>query len=95
MTDSNSEQTDQIKKLVLVLAYAQVKDAKDEEGKQDVGRQARFLKAINKQLSEQEIADLIDSSQPTVHRALTVGKKKGEKSSKNSDDSASNSKERS
>ncbi len=93
MTDSNSELAEQVKKLVLVLAYAQVKDWKDNTGKQDIERQAHFLKVINEKLSEQDIADLIGSSQPTVHRALNPeGKKKGEKS-RGPDDSATSAKE--
>jgi len=93
MTDSNWEMAEQVKKLVLVLAYAQIKDWKDKAGKQDIERQARFLKVINEKLSEQEIADLIGSSQPTVHRALNPqGKKKGEKS-RGPDDSATSAKE--
>ena len=84
---------EQVKKLVLVLAYAQVKDWKDKTGKQDIERQAHFLKVINEKLSEQDIADLIGSSQPTVHRALNPeGKKKGEKS-RGPDDSATSAKE--
>jgi hypothetical protein len=93
MTSSNSELAEQVKKLVLVLAYSQIKDWKDKTGKQDIERQAHFLKVINEKLSEQDIADLIGSSQPTVHRALNPeAKKKGEKS-KGPDDSATSAKE--
>lgn len=81
-----------LQSLVRAFAYSLIKDAKDKEGKQDIGRQARFLRVISPKLSEQDIADLIDSSQPTVHRALSPeGRKKEEKGSKDSNDSASNS----
>ncbi len=70
----------QLRNLVKVFAYAQIK----EEAKTE--RKARFLKSFG--LSEQEIADLLGVSQPAVNQALSKDKKKAK-----ADDTASNPKE--
>jgi len=66
MTDSNSELATEIKRLVKVFAYAQIKDEKTE-------RQARFLKAVG--LTTGETADLLGKSQRVVQLALAKAKK--------------------
>ena len=86
MSDSNADPTRQVRNLVLVLAYAQVKDAKDRDGKPDFDRQARFLKVVDSELTEEEIAVWIDTSRSTLHRALAEGKKTLQ-GSKGADDS--------
>ncbi len=58
----------QLRNLVKVFAYAQIK----EEAKTE--RKARFLKSFG--LSEQEIADLLGITQPAVNMALSKEKKK-------------------
>ena len=58
----------QLRNLVKVFAYAQIKD----EAKTD--RKAKFLKSFG--LSEQEIADLLGITQPAVNMALSKDKKK-------------------
>jgi predicted XRE-type DNA-binding protein len=57
-----------IQDMVKVLAAAQIKPDQGTE------RNARFLRVFG--LSQQEIADLLGVTQPTVNEALSKGKKK-------------------
>ncbi len=68
--------------LTKVFAYAQIRSEPSTE------RKARFLKVFG--LTEQEIADLLGITQPSVNIALSKAKKKGRKSSKGSNDPLSN-----
>jgi orotate phosphoribosyltransferase-like protein len=68
MSKSNSDIAEQLKNLVKVFAYAQIKDEKGTD------RKARFLKTFG--LTEQEIADLLGVTQPAVNIALSKSKKK-------------------
>ena len=65
---SDADVAKQLRNLVKVFAYAQIKD----EAKTD--RKARFLKSFG--LTEQEIADLLGITQPAVNLALSKEKKK-------------------
>ena len=67
--------------LVKVFAAAQIKS--------DIGteKNARFLRVFG--LSQQEIADLLGVTQPSVNEALSKGKKKQSKSKHDTGESAS------
>lgn len=65
---NDAEVAKQLRNLVKVFAYAQIKD----ESKTD--RKAKFLKSFG--LTEQEIADLLGITQPSVNIALSKDKKK-------------------
>ena len=64
---SKSDKSDQMKNLVKVFAYAQIKDEKKTE------RKARFLKAVG--LGSSEIADLLGITPRAVRLALAKSKK--------------------
>ncbi len=85
MSGKDDALAEAVRNLVKIFAYAQIKDETNLE------RKATFLRVFK--LTEQEIADLVGSKQPTVHMALDRAKKKGRKGSKASNDSTANPKE--